>query len=97
MIYTQDTYLQRLLDLCAVEQVVQELQALQLVVVLTVCEALQHAVCMQIPAEQVVTCQNNKDNGQSVSFVALSIEVGNLVLAGITLKSGNCCVPFLEA
>lgn len=48
----------------------QELQALQLVVVLTVRKTLHHAVCMQIPAEQVVTCQNNKDNGQRVSFVS---------------------------
>lgn len=28
---------------------------------------------------------------------APSIEVGNLVVAGITLKSGSCCVPLLEA
>ena len=72
----------------------QELQALQLVVVLTVRKALQHAVCMQIPAEPGVTCQNNKANGQSVSFVAVTIEVGNLLMA---LRSGECCVPFLEA
>ena len=53
MIDIHGTCLQRLLHLCAVEQVMQKLQALKLVVVLIVRKTLQHAVCMQIPTGQV--------------------------------------------